>query len=1656
MSKRLTSFLLGALAVVLLGAPAQAQDVKAVGPANSGITAIRSIQKPGHHSFADMVASEAFRNLDTQQQTLLMAAVEKNEKKDYVTPLGKGWTLNLHQQGNATGRQFSAARNAMPQNAVNSRGRLTGATTDANGIITDVDGEVKVYTRSGIAYFLQSQQVYYDNQSGNVMIVEDEDGTVYVKDIISRYNTGAWVKGTKNGNTISIPVGQPVNYNSNYDATLSVYWATYDSENGFAKSADAEILFTVDGDVITLQGSNEDKFIGVFWDDDDSFTGYGDYETVWTYQGAYEPASTDPIVAPAGLVTETWFVSGQDYSSESLVPFNRTANVGFDGNDIYIQGLCADFPDSWIKGTIDGTTVTFSKFQFQGVYYDTYNIWFTGYNGELSDCIMNYDAEAKKLTLDENNYLVFNAADDRLYYLELILSLTISATYEEPTAETGDPIETLPYTNTFDTDEEMAVFGVLDANSDSKTWSFVYDESAANGYAFYSYHSTNEADDWLITPAVYLEAGKAYHFGIDVKGRSYPERFEVLLGTAPKVSAFTQQVIAPTDVDWTDFVTFDNEAVTVEESGYYHFGIHAISDPDEFQLIVDNLVIEMGADPAAPNVVTDLVVESFQSNEIGVNISFVAPATAISGEPLTENLTKIELKRDGNVVKTWENVAPGTKINYADQDEDLTLGTHKYQVIPYNAAGAGKKSDIIEVFASCLLSVPYTFDLTQENVFVLFETIDVNGDGKTWAWNSSVGTYNTYTSTGAGDCDDYLISMPFQLKAGQNYNIVLNARAYSASYPQAFEVLVMKEDGEVVATAIPATEIQTTAAADYEGEFTVPADGIYKVAIHDISGEYMYYLIVSSLTVENGLLPTAPVAPILASVVPDPLGANKAVITVQAPAKNVSGDNLTSNIDKLNIYRDGQIVKTFENVRPGDTKVYVDFVDAAGQYSYQAIPYDNEGNRGAKSDVLAGFIGLDVPTMVENFQAFETEDGVLLKWDPVTEGAYGGVIVPSDVTYAVCTGTIEYMWGIFPVLTLDEPLFTTTETAAYVPYDQSGVQEFQNLYIIASNEAGRLEDDYAAAIGFFTGEAYTMPFEEHFAQNNLNYDWYIHSYTDYSDFDLVEDGSDEDGFALAAVASAGDESVVFTPGKVKVANGNPVLIIDVKGDGSRKNYFRVMVQTPDFKVTTLAVIKPTAEYKTYKISLADFANDAFIKPLFGCDFNEAGQINMDHVRMCDLLEYNLAASIDAPKSIKAGETAKINVTVANIGEKAAEGFTVKLFAGDDQLLSEKVTEPLASFAKKTFTADFATTIFDDADDIVLSTEIIYELDLDDEDNVAETVISVKQSSAAAPENVVAEKTGEGVKLSWTAPANSTEQVTENFDDTDVFEPFSLGGISAESANGAFGDWTLYDGARSTVYGFNGIEFPNAYQVSAWQVWNAAQIGQTENYGAASGDQCLISWCPVLEDGSTPAADHWLISPSLPGVAQTISFKARALTDQYGEETFQVLYSTTTNDPASFTLCANISTAATEWTDFTCDLPEGATYFAIRHTSTDVFGLLIDDITYTRGGGSIAGYNVYVDCELYETTAETSIELKGVSTSSTFAVSAVYANGTESRPVVVTISSANQEITAIEQIMRNGNPVDIYGLDGRMVRQQATSLEGLKGAYIINGRTVIVK
>lgn len=208
------------------------------------------------------------------------------------------------------------------------------------------------------------------------------------------------------------------------------------------------------------------------------------------------------------------------------------------------------------------------------------------------------------------------------------------------------------------------------------------------------------------------------------------------------------------------------------------------------------------------------------------------------------------------------------------------------------------------------------------------------------------------------------------------------------------------------------------------------------------------------------------------------------------------------------------------------------------------------------------------------------------------------------------------------------------------------------------------------------------------------------------------------------------------------------------------------------------------------------------------------------------------------------------------------------------------------------------------------------------------------------------------------------QITDNFESYTAFSVDPTGGF-----------WTFYDGDGGQTYSINGASFENQNYVGAAIVFNPDQVGLSSNYPAHSGSQFIAMFNAVpstIESGTT--TNDWMISGQLTN-ATSFSFFARELTNQYGNETIRVMYSTTTNDPSAFQLIQQESVSATEWTEFSYNLPAGTKYVAINCVSNDVFAIFIDDVTINATGTSIENVE-NTTFTVYPNPATTSIKVTG--------------------------------------------------------------------------------
>ncbi len=203
-------------------------------------------------------------------------------------------------------------------------------------------------------------------------------------------------------------------------------------------------------------------------------------------------------------------------------------------------------------------------------------------------------------------------------------------------------------------------------------------------------------------------------------------------------------------------------------------------------------------------------------------------------------------------------------------------------------------------------------------------------------------------------------------------------------------------------------------------------------------------------------------------------------------------------------------------------------------------------------------------------------------------------------------------------------------------------------------------------------------------------------------------------------------------------------------------------------------------------------------------------------------------------------------------------------------------------------------------------------------------------------------------------------MSSNHTYTAYFEPIYTNTATASPTAGgtvAFGTYT-YDFDDSTTQGWTNIDSDGDHIV--WDVFSNTVAYNESRYDDLSGTgngynsstDCLVSGSWSVFGSKTP--DNYLVSPKVQ-LGGSISFWARNIIDDYGNEIIGVAVSTVGNTSASdFTTISNYELSGTAWTKYTVSLSDysGEGYVAIRNFDTeDVYMVMVDDITIVPGSGT---------------------------------------------------------------------------------------------------------
>lgn len=235
------------------------------------------------------------------------------------------------------------------------------------------------------------------------------------------------------------------------------------------------------------------------------------------------------------------------------------------------------------------------------------------------------------------------------------------------------------YVEDFSSPSSAAFFTVIDANEDTRTFRYHSD-----GEMRYTYNTSLDADDWLITPALNLEAGKLYSLILEVAANGYEEAYEVMMGDAAKAEAMTVELAPKVSITEKAFVTVEIP-FSVSESGVKYIGIHCVSPADSYLFKVSRIEVTAPTSAEIPGDITDLTVVPDATGALSAVISFTAPDKTYSGNAITDELTA-KIYRDNTLIHTT-TVQPGEKCTVTDNDTALEQGSHVYSAVVSNAVG---------------------------------------------------------------------------------------------------------------------------------------------------------------------------------------------------------------------------------------------------------------------------------------------------------------------------------------------------------------------------------------------------------------------------------------------------------------------------------------------------------------------------------------------------------------------------------------------------------------------------------------------------------------------------------------------------------------------------------------------------------------------------------------------------------------------------------------------------------------------------------------------------------------------------------------------------------------------------------------------------------
>lgn len=1124
--------------------------------------------------------------------------------------------------------------------------------------------------------------------------------------------------------------------------------------------------------------------------------------------------------------------------------------------------------------------------------------------------------------------------------------------------------------------EEARYFTFKDVNDDGKTWKY---DTSNNGLT-YEYNKDMAADDYVLFPEIEIPQAGNYKFSFEANGYGTSiESMEVLFGqgTDPTLfpEVFADKAVGPT-------VYRRQVVVEVTEPGLYRPALHCSSPANRYKLLTRNFRLEATDELPARH----LPVTFPENHHIGASSAAAFSPAFILPDNSRVRIT-MEVKGAGVSVSMGNAPADAAMkpLFTLDSQEEFTSVSRTVTVaeggIRYLGLASEGKAEVRNISLQTVsegdvYNLPFFMQPTAEE-FNEFQTVNVNGDDGVWSYYEPFGAAR-YNFSVQNDADDWLVLPAVNIPSTRDMiRMSLNVRGMTTNrLAETFEVWVgQTPEPASMSKVYSSPEILTETFIPVEFAFAPANTGKTYIAIRATSKKNSFHLFVRDIRVETDSRTTAVPRPVEnLSATGAPAGSGNAVVSFTMPLMSEAGETLDPAVQLEATVSTARATVTLSG-EPGK-QMSAEIENGQG-YGLVTVTAANSAGASNVASVRV-YTGQDIPSPVRNLTATCSEDNRTMKitWEQPSEGANGGYADPAQMTFVIrhSSGGGSY--------TKAGTVSGVCEFTYTIPDSYPLAMHY--LSVTPTNVAGECATPVGK--GIMLGKPYEVPAVEEFADGTISLqplgmdkpderytlDWYFENPAA-----AVEEAANASGLALIAMT----EQEGPARGCVHLPK------FDTRTDkGARLvlrlfNYphfapTKVSVQTFDGPVA-VGEIAPAEEtgWVTYSLPLPAAAmNHQWVEPVidFGFDGSHDDEIwmldayGMEHYFDRELMvratgiHTAMVAQREYTWEFTAGNYGREDVTFTvpdlnfttydgeslSFGEATRSGASLTLQPGQTTALTYKVTLDAGMEG-----------------DLVYDLTAIVDGDGDPDNNsvFGETVLRVQQEYVVRDLTAERAEDSNEVLLSWSAPRT----------DTGLFNCEKLESWDYSSSLGLFSNIDA-DGARTI--GFATASFPGMGTPKGWQVWDYQDGGFDVIYAGYMGSaKSLIAFSPY---DYTVTADDWLISPEVKGGTE-VSFFVRPLMYDYGCEKIEIYVSSTGNAREDFTLLSTFSTKAGEkgkvpyWEDVQFTLPADSRFFAIRYASRDIFGLQLDDISYTpaQPDASALTYTVFRNGEAIATRVQ---------------------------------------------------------------------------------------